>query len=142
MPFIDMMCRFGEWIEALGQANARLTWCTSRYQADWKHDFGELLCQHVISDAVGYKLEVIFGIEPVSLLSILCISTTPHREADCTTIGFSVSVERRRLFFLSFLVFLGFPFAFVFFCFPLFFCFYLPAARLLQRFCMCANWIS
>ncbi|KAL0038860.1 hypothetical protein WJX79_010968 [Trebouxia sp. C0005] len=64
VPFIDMMCQSGEWIEALGQANAHLTWCTSRYQADWKHNFGELLCQHVISDAVGYKLEVIFSIEP------------------------------------------------------------------------------
>ena len=47
VPFIDMMCRSGEWIEALGQANARLTWCTNRSQADWKRNFGELLCQHV-----------------------------------------------------------------------------------------------
>ena len=105
MPFIDMMCRSGEWIEALGQANARLTWCTSRYQADWKHNFGELLCQHVISDAVGYKLEVIFGIEPVSLLSILCISTTPHREAHCTNVGFPVDAERRRLSFFCLFLF-------------------------------------
>ena len=97
MPFIDLMCRCGVWIEALGQANAGLTWCTSRYQADWKRNFGQLLCQHVISDAVGYKLEVIFGIEPVSLLSILCIPRTPHREAGCTTIGFSVRAKRHRL---------------------------------------------
>ncbi len=73
VPFIDMMCQSGEWIEALGQANARLTWCTSRDQADWKRNFGQLLRQHVISDAVGYKLEVIFGLEPVSLLLIQCI---------------------------------------------------------------------
>jgi len=105
VPFIDMMCRSGEWIEALGHANARLTWCTSRYQADWKHNFGELLCQHVISDAVGYKLEVIFGIEPVSLLSILCISTTPHREAHCTNVGFPVDAERRRLSFFCLFLF-------------------------------------
>ncbi len=98
VPFIDMMCQSGEWIEALGQANAGRTWCTSRDQADWKHKFGELLCQHVISDAVGYKLEVIFGIEPVSLLSVLCLPTVSHREAHCTTIGLSVIAERYKLF--------------------------------------------
>ncbi|KAL0030823.1 hypothetical protein WJX77_008253 [Trebouxia sp. C0004] len=64
VPFIDKMCRSGVWIEALGGANAGLTWCTSRYQADWKRNFGQLLRQHVISDAIGYKLEVIFGLEP------------------------------------------------------------------------------
>ena len=79
VPFIDMMCRSGEWIEALDQANARLTWCTNRSQADWKRNFGELLRQHVISDAVGYKLEVIFGLEPVSLLSVLYMLSPPHR---------------------------------------------------------------
>ncbi|KAL0051098.1 hypothetical protein WJX82_001855 [Trebouxia sp. C0006] len=63
VPFIDKMCRSGVWIEALGQANACYTWCTSRYQADWKRNFGQLLRQHVMSDAVGYKLEVIFGLE-------------------------------------------------------------------------------
>jgi len=73
VPFIDKMCRSGEWIEALGQANACLTWCPSRNQADWKRNFGQLLRQHVISDAIGYKLEVIFGLEPVSLLLIQCI---------------------------------------------------------------------
>jgi len=67
------MCRSGVWVEALGQANACLTWCTSRFQADWKRNFGQLLRQHVISDAIGYKLEDIFGLEPVSLLSIQCI---------------------------------------------------------------------
>ncbi len=84
------MCQSGEWIEALGQANAGLTWCTSSDQADWKHKFGELLCQHVISDAVGYKLEVIFGIEPVSLLSVLCLPTVSHREAHCVRLFSSV----------------------------------------------------
>ena len=73
MPFIDKMCRSGVWVEALGQANAGLTWCTSRFQADWKRNFGQLLRQHVISDAIGYKLEDIFGLEPVSLLLIQCI---------------------------------------------------------------------
>ncbi len=73
MPFIDEMCRSGVWIEALGQANACLTWCNSRFQADWKRNFGQLLRQRVISDAIGYKLEVIFGLEPVSLLFIQCI---------------------------------------------------------------------
>ena len=73
------MCRSGVWIEALGQANACYTWCTSRYQADWKRNFGQLLRQHVMSDAVGYKLEVIFGLEPVSLLSVRCPSMPPHR---------------------------------------------------------------
>ena len=115
MPFIDMMCRSGEWMEALGEANAGLTWCTSRDQADWKHHFGELLCQHVISDAVGYKLEVIFGIELVSLLSVMCIFTTPHSEALCTNVDLSVNAERHRL--SCFCLFL---FSWCFLCFCIF----------------------
>ncbi len=87
MPFIDKMCRSGVWIEALGRANACLTWCTSRYQADWKRNFGQLLRQHVISNVIGYKLEVIFGLELVSLLSIQCILTPPHR-AKATVLHF------------------------------------------------------
>lgn len=137
VPFIDKMCRSGIWIEALGQANAGLTWCTTRYQADWKRNFGQLLCQHVISDAVGYKLEVIFGIEPVSLLSILCIPTISHGEAHCTTVGLSVNAERRRLSFSCLVlfsrIFLRFCISSVFLCFF----FFLPLLPGCSRYFVC-----
>ena len=134
MPFIDKMCRSGVWIEALGQANAGLTWCTSRYQADWKRNFGQLLRQHVISDAIGYKLEVVFGLEPVSLLSIQCILTSPHRVK--ATFCFPGNAAICRLFFSClFLLFSSMPLLLLFLVFPLFVCFcpLPPSAELLQR---------
>jgi len=126
VPFIDMMCQSGEWIEALGQANARLTWCTSRDQADWKNYFGELLCQHVISDAVGYKLEVIFGLESVSLLSVLYILNPPYK-VKATVLHFVCLSMLPGVGFLSlfFLAFSSMPLVFSFFS-PFFCCPFAP----------------
>ncbi len=67
IPFIDKMCQSDQWIEEFGQANAGCTWCAHESQTDWRRYFGKLCHEHVLSDGFCYKLEIIFGIEPVSL---------------------------------------------------------------------------
>ena len=67
VPFVEKICESPLWIRELGTANVGYAWANGNKQTIlWRQYMGQLCRAEVLSDSFGYKLDVLFGVDPVS----------------------------------------------------------------------------